>query len=32
MSATDTIELVGMKKQQLSSSNFIFDHDDSWFA
>jgi peroxidase len=32
LSATDTIELVGVKKNQLSSKNFIFDHEDAWLV
>jgi peroxidase len=32
LSATDTIELTGVKKHQLSSKNFIFDHDDAFLS
>lgn len=32
LSPTDTIELIGVKKNQLSASNFIFDHDDAFLS
>ena len=32
LSASDSIELVGVKKKQLTASNFIFDHEDAFLS